>query len=73
MDRDSEVEMATTGPVFQYILDQRKDHQTINGRNATDVLNFVLKHCKIYARMSPQQKADLIQELQVYSNDMIGM
>lgn len=65
--------MATTGPVFQFILDRRDANEEINGKNASEVLDCLLKNCKVYARMSPSQKASLIKELQVYSNDMIGM
>jgi magnesium-transporting ATPase (P-type) len=67
------VEMVTTGPVFQQIVDLKDGNISINRYPPNEVLSCILKYCKVYARMSPQLKATLVQELQIESNEMVAM
>lgn len=67
------IEIVTSGPVFQYIIDSKNNGEYISGYDAEDLLKVIIKNCKVYARMSPTQKATLVEELQVNSGEMIGM
>lgn len=66
-------EIVITGTVFQELIDLKTDRQNISGYRSQDVLNVILKDCRVYARMSPTQKAMLIKLLQDRSGEMIGM
>lgn len=68
-----DVEMVTTGPIFQKIIDLKNKNVAINGYPPNEVLSCILKTCKVYARMSPLLKASLVQELQIETNEMIAM
>lgn len=64
-------ELAITGNAFQMMLEaindpsESQEVKTLNKR--------LISHAKIYARMSPDHKAMLVEQLQVGLDDMIGM
>lgn len=65
--------MGITGTAFQFLLDAKNRDRTIGRYAAADVLNKVIKNCRVYARMSPEQKGLLVKELQEVTGEMIGM
>jgi cation-transporting ATPase 13A2 len=54
-------ELVVTGPVFDYLLGQHRQH---NLKNSRSYLQQVLMLCHVFARMSPNQKLLLSEELQ---------
>ena len=72
-NQSSNIELVTTGPIFHHIIETVEKEGLINDYPAKEVYNYLMKNCKVYARMSPQQKAILIQGLQDNTGEMIGM
>lgn len=68
-----DLEIVVTGAVLQYIVEWSDNKEYICGYNSEEILNTLLKNWKVYARMSPSQKATLVQELQDNSGEMVAM
>ncbi len=63
-------EVALTGKAFNFMINKIKDERDEDMKN---MYNAVIKHWKIFARMSPDDKAQLIVELQHNTQFMVGM
>lgn len=57
--------MAVTGKAFNHILENKHDNPFI--------LNSVLAKANVYARMGPDDKANLVENLQNVLEEQIGM
>ncbi|EDK42410.1 conserved hypothetical protein [Lodderomyces elongisporus NRRL YB-4239] len=53
--QDSNYRLAITGDIFRFLLTEIKDQ---------NVINNVLMNCDIFARMSPDEKHELVEQLQ---------
>ncbi|KAI5951431.1 hypothetical protein KGF54_004505 [Candida jiufengensis] len=53
--QSSNFKLAITGDIFRYLLTELKD---------TNVIQSVLMNCDIFARMSPDEKHELVEQLQ---------
>ena len=68
-----DLEIVTSGEVLQHIVDAKNNGEYICGYDAQRILEVLVKYGKVYARMSPTQKATLVQELQDNSGEMVAM
>ena len=59
-----EYAIAITGRAFNLLIEEE---------NYFSVMNQVLLKCQIYARMSPDDKATLVERLQLYCKTEVGM
>lgn len=66
-------EVALTGSAFEFILSRRNLGLNIGKYSSLEVLNEVLKKAKVYSRMTPTHKANLVKELQRSTGQLIGM
>lgn len=64
-------EIAMTGKAFQIMIDALEDPK--ESPLLKDIYKRAILHGKIYARMSPDHKAILVNQLQNASRYMIGM
>ena len=62
--------VALTGKAFNYMANKMKDEEN---KAIKSMYKAVIKHSKIFARMSPDDKAQLIIELQQNTQFMVGM
>jgi len=69
----SDYEVAVTGRAFDLIVQMSRASQRIGDFEAKEVLRKILAQGKVFSRMSPKQKAMLIEELQHESGELIGM
>lgn len=58
------LDVSITGIAFDYLIQWKQDKAKINGYDAEEVLDVVVEQGKVYSRMSPLQKATLIEQLQ---------
>ena len=63
-------EIAITGKAFEYMINKKSDNSM---NSEIETYSAVLKHAKIYARMSPDHKAILVNEIQKSTEFMVGM
>ena len=63
-------EIAITGKAFEYMINQKIENSV---NSDVTMYNDILSHAKIYARMSPDHKAILVNEVQNNSLFMVGM
>jgi cation-transporting P-type ATPase 13A2 len=68
-----EIEAAMEGSAFQYLLKLRDRDWSVDGFLANEVLSEILKRGKVFSRMSPKQKALLVEEYQKATGEMVGM
>jgi magnesium-transporting ATPase (P-type) len=71
--KDLTLQLAMEGSAFQFLLEARDQGEQIDGYDAADVLREVLRRGRVFARMSPKQKALLVEELQKETGEMVGM
>lgn len=55
------------------ILEKKNLGLMINGTSAFSLFKKIMETGKVFSRMSPQQKADLISEYQTQTNEIVGM
>jgi len=60
---DDNIEVALTGKAFNLVLEMNNDY----------ILNSVLAKAKVFARMGPDDKANLVENLQINLKEQIGM
>lgn len=65
---DGDFELAVTGKAFEHMV---TTHNSLSDKS--NVYEKVLKHAKIYARMSPDHKAMLVTAYQETTPHIIGM
>ena len=73
MSEQGYYEIAITGRAFEHIRKLSQSDGEIYGQPATEVFKNVLRNGKVFARMSPEQKADMIEEIQNETDEIIGM
>lgn len=71
MEEMKKYELAITGNAFQFMIDAIEKGK--ESENTLEVYRKAIMHAKIYARMSPDHKAMLVEELQNNMKEMIGM
>jgi cation-transporting P-type ATPase 13A2 len=64
-------EIAITGTAFQMMMESIENLDELESNKK--LYQALIKHAKIFARMSPDHKAMLVEQLQNGLNDMIGM
>lgn len=64
-------EIAISGKAFQFMIESMNDH--FEDEYTKAMYREIILQAKIYARMSPDHKALLVEQLQSNLNDMIGM
>jgi cation-transporting P-type ATPase 13A2 len=62
-----------SGNNFEKLIKARDSGQNIHQYTASQVLETVVRWGKVYSRMSPQQKGNLIKEIQNTTGEMVGM
>jgi len=67
----SQYELAISGNAFQFMINSATRNEADEYHKS--VFNEVIKHAKIYTRMSPDHKALLIEQLQNSLQDMVAM
>lgn len=67
------IQVAMEGTAFQFLLKMRDVGGKIDGFPADEVLVEVLKYGKVFSRMSPKQKALLVEEYQKSTGEIVGM
>lgn len=60
---DDNIEVALTGKAFNLLLEMNNEY----------ILNSVLAKAKVFARMGPDDKANLVENLQTNLKEQIGM
>ena len=70
---DNKIQVGMEGTCFQQLIYLSEDNEFINNYPAEEVLTEVLRRGKVFARMSPKQKALLVEELQKQTGEMVGM
>ena len=73
MNEQGYYEIAITGRAFEYIRRRSQDGENIYRHQASEVFKNILKNGKVFARMSPEQKANMIEEMQNETDEIIGM
>ena len=63
--QDENIEVALTGKAFNQVLEMNTTHPFI--------LNSVLAKARVFARMGPEDKASLVENLQLMLDEQIGM
>lgn len=69
----SDFEVAITGRAFDRIVEMANKNLKINDFEAKEVLQKILAQGKVFSRMSPKQKALLIEEVQKNTGELVGM
>ena len=69
----SEYEVAITGRAFELIVEKSNKDEWIGDFEAKEVLIKILEQGKVFSRMSPNQKAMLIEEIQRHTGELVGM
>ena len=72
-NKDEDIQVAMEGTWFQKLIYIKENDERIDEYSGEDVLTEVLRRGKVFARMSPKQKALLVEELQNHTGEMIGM
>jgi cation-transporting P-type ATPase 13A2 len=67
------IQVAMEGTAFQFLLKMRDIGGKIDSFPADEVLLDVLKYGKVFSRMSPKQKALLVEEYQKSTGEIVGM
>ena len=69
----SDYEVAITGRAFELIVEMSNKNETIGDFEAQEILIKILEQGKVFSRMSPNQKAMLIEEIQRHTGELVGM
>jgi magnesium-transporting ATPase (P-type) len=67
------VQVAMEGTAFQHLLKLRDIGGQVEGIPASEVLKEILEHGRVFSRMSPKQKALLVEEYQKATGEIVGM
>lgn len=72
-DNETKTRVAMEGSAFQYLLAEREKGKRIDDVDTAEMVRQVLKKGRIFSRMSPKQKALLVEEFQKETGEMVGM
>ena len=73
MQHSDKYEIAITGKAFYIMLDNSNKGEVIAGYDWNDIFSKILTRGKVFARMSPKQKAMLIEEIKDETERIVWM
>lgn len=65
-------ELAITGKAFEFMLEKR-DNADPEDNQPASIIRRIVRNARVFARMSPENKAQLIVELQNETGEIIAM
>ncbi|CAI2367188.1 unnamed protein product [Moneuplotes crassus] len=72
MDPNSLLSVSINGKAFNHLLKMPREEMINDKYNAQEILDKVVKDCKVFSRMSPKQKAKLVKKMQG-NGQIVGM